>query len=392
MDGVSDAGSSFADVATTASGLMLQVREQPEGLGSSAEDLAFAKFKLPQQRVLAVFRPDLDEMERVSWSLVNFLVRTPCLWPCCCVAYPWLVGCARYNVKALHETLYVATEEGVITLVNNVDKSPMECLAPRIEPAFRRWGDISEVRTKDTADALGKELGDKEILLQFTPAAQQLTSSVGEVWYTSQPQKVALIISKIHKDAGAGAGGAPGAGAGAGAGAGGAQAYSSKVDSHSPQQPEAKHGAERARGSVDRFRGGSGGSRELAAAPIVPRIGGAPGGPHQANASNAHARANKRAQVSEVFDAMEKTIFLMGEDDRSSKESIMVHDDMSVRAFKSLVLYALNLDNYDGRPPGLAFYVQRDGEERRLSSIKELVEKDVVQVRVTTSQSRPEPA
>ncbi len=159
MDGLSDAGSSFADVATTASGLMLQTREQPEGLGSSAEDLAFAKFKLPQQRVVAVFRPDLDEAERVSWSLVNYLARTPCLWPCCCVVYPWLVGCARYNVKALHETLYVATEEGVITLVNNVDKAPLECLAPRVEPAFRRWSDIAEVRTKDIVDARGKELG-----------------------------------------------------------------------------------------------------------------------------------------------------------------------------------------------------------------------------------------
>jgi hypothetical protein len=387
MDGLSDAGSSFADVATTASGLMLQAREQPDGLGSSAEDLAFAKFKLPQQRVVAVFRPDLDEAERVSWSLVNYLVRTPCLWPCCCVIYPWLVGCARYNVKALHETLYVATEEGVITLVNNVDTSPMECLAPRVEPAFRRWGDIAEVRTKDTADALGKELGDKEILLQFTPAAQQLTSSVGEVWYTPQPQKVARIISKIRKDAGAGTGGA---GAGAGAGVGGAQVYGNKVDLRSPQQPEAKHETERARGSVGRSRDGGGGSREPAAAPIVPRIGGAPGGPHQATASHAHA--HKRAQVSEVFDAMEKTIFVVGEDDRSSKESIMVHDDMSVRAFKSLALYALNLDNYDGRPPGLAFYVQRDGEERKLASIKELVENDVVQVRVTTPQPRPEPA
>ncbi len=136
---------------------------------------------------------------------------------------------------------------------------------------------------------------------------------------------------------------------------------------------------------MDRSRGN--GHRELAVAPIAARIGGAQGSP-QATATLAH----KRALVSDVFDAMEKTIFVVGEDDRGTKESIMVHDDMSVRAFKSLVLYALNLDNYDGRPPGLAFYVQRDGEERRLTSIKELVENDVVQVRVTTTQPRPEPA
>jgi hypothetical protein len=186
------------------------------------------------------------------------------------------------------------------------------------------------------------------------------------------------ILTKIRKDAGAW-------NTNAGTGGAGAQANSSKANAHSPQQPEAKLEAERARSSVDRSRGN--GHRELAVAPIAARIGGAQGSP-QATATLAH----KRALVSDVFDAMEKTIFVVGEDDRGTKESIMVHDDMSVRAFKSLVLYALNLDNYDGRPPGLAFYVQRDGEERRLTSIKELVENDVVQVRVTTTQPRPEPA
>jgi len=81
------------------------------------------------------------------------------------------------------------------------------------------------------------------------------------------------------------------------------------------------------------------------------------------------------------FQSRERQVWVCRNKPTNSKVPVMVHNDMSLEAFKSLALYAFDLDSYDAHSVTL-FTVPQAGASLALKSVKDLEENQLVRLHI----------